>query len=169
MNETHEHEGIIEEVIEDFEELFPPKPGGLIDMHRRRKAAEKAAQEAGEASAMVDLGRNKIKAVRTVVEAADIANAQSVLLSTTAPVRRLLPRDEHRRSAVVMAVDNDVYITSDEGMAWNIQGAATNNGGFYLPKLTQLTVPSTAELWVAATTVASTTRVSVLINRESAA
>lgn len=162
-------EGIIEQLEEDFEELFPPKPGGMVDKHRRRKAAEEAAKTEGATSEVVELGRNKVKAVRTVVEAADIASAQTVLLSATSPVRRLLPRDEHRRSAVVMAVDNDVYITSDEGMAWNVQGAATNAGGFYLPKLTQLKVDSTAVLYVAATTTGTTTRVSVLISRESAA
>lgn len=156
------------DVEADIEELFPPKPGGLIDRHRKRKAEEEAAREAGSTSEVTETGRNKIKAVRTIVEAADLATATTVFLNTAIPVQRLLPRDDLRRSAVVLAVDNDVYIASDPGMAWNVQGAATNVGAFYLSKGVPLTVASTAELWVAVTTVATSSRVSVLINRGSA-
>lgn len=166
MDIAREIEQAGEKLATDVEELFPPKPGGLIDRHRKKKAAEEAA---GETSATTELGRNKVKAVRTVVEAADIANATTVLLNLSQPVQRLLPRDSHRRSAVILAVDNDVYVTSDPGMAINLAGSTTGVGAFYLPAGIGIPVESTAELWAAATTVATNSRVSVLINRESGA
>ena len=160
---------IADEVDDDIEDLFPPKPGGLVDRHRRRKAAEEQAKEEGQTSTVESLGRNKVKAVRTVIDSPDIARATSVLLTSAVPVARLLPRDSHRKSAVVLAVDNDVYVTSDQGTAWNIAGASTNVGAFYLPAGIAVPVVSTDELFVAATTTASTSRVSVMITRESGA
>jgi hypothetical protein len=159
-------EQTVEALVHDAEELFPAKPGGLVDRHRRRKAEEKAA---GETSDTVQLGRNKVKAVRTVVESPDIGGTPSVLLSASAPTARLLPRDDHRRSAVILAIDNDVYITSDPGTAINVAGTTTGTGGFYLPKQIPVPIMSTAEWYVAATTTTGTSRVSVLVNRESAA
>lgn len=161
-------EDVVSAVVHDAEELFPPKPGGLVDRHRRRKAAEEAAREAGATGEVAELGRNKVRAVRTVVESGDLGGTPSVVLSAANPVARLLPRDSHRRSAVILAIDNDVYITADQGVAWNLQNTTTGTQGFYLPKGTPVPVTSCAEWYVAATTTASTTRVSVLVSRESA-
>lgn len=162
-----EAEAIVDAVIHDAEELFPPKPGGLVDQHRRRKAAAEAARQAGATSEVTELGRNKVKAVRTVVEAADTGATPSVLLGASNPVQQLLPRDDHRRSAVVLAIDNDVYLTIDRGMALSLAGNATGTGGFYLPKQVPIPISDTAQWFVAVTTTASTTRVSVIVNRES--
>ena len=43
-----EAEAVVEGLFRDAEELFPPKPGGLVDQHRKRKAAEAAAAEQAE-------------------------------------------------------------------------------------------------------------------------
>jgi hypothetical protein len=161
-------EDTVAAVVHDAEELFPPKPGGLVDRHRRRKAEEEAAREAGATGDVAELGRNKVRAVRTVVEAGDLGGTPSVNLTAAKPVARLLPRDSHRRSAVILAIDNDVYLTTDEGLAWNLQGNATGTQGFYLPKGTPVPISNTAEWWAAATTTATSSRVSVIVNRESA-
>lgn len=162
-----EAENAVKALVHDAEELFPPRPGGLVDRHRRRKAAEDAAREAGAATEAEELGRARVRAIRVTVQAADTAAAQCVLLTAAQPVARLLPRDEHRRSAVILAIDNDVYIASDPGTAASLQGGAAGTAGFYLPAGTPVPVASGAELWAAATTTASSSRVSVLSFRES--
>jgi hypothetical protein len=160
--------GIISEIVEDAEDLFPPKPGGLVDRHRKRKAAEEAAREDGSDTTTETTGRNKVRAVRTAAEAPNLSGVSTVLLTAAQPVRRLLPRDENRRSAVVLAVDNDVYVTTDPGMAINVAGAATNTGPFYLPAGIAIPIDSQAEFYAACTTTATSSRISVLVNRESA-
>jgi hypothetical protein len=161
-------EDAVNAIVHDAEELFPPRPGGLVDRHRQRKAAEEAAREAGAAGEVAQLGRNKVRAVRTVVESPDLGGTPSIVLSAGNPTARLLPRDSHRRSAVILAIDNDVYLTTDPGLAANLAGTAIGTGGFYLPKGTPVPITNTAEWFAAATTTASTSRVSVIVNRESA-
>jgi hypothetical protein len=161
-------EATVDALVHDAEELFPPRPGGMVDRHRKQKAAEEAAREAGRDSDVAELGRDKVRAVRTVVESPDLGGTPSVVLSSGNPVLRLLPRDSHRKAAVILAIDNDVYLTTDEGLARTLQGNATGAGGFYLPAGTPIPVTDTAEWWAAATTTATTSRVSVMVNRESA-
>ncbi len=160
-------EQAVETLVKDAEELFPPKPGGLVDRHRKRKAAEEAARENGQAI-IEETGRHQVKAVRTTIEAPNLSGVSTVLLTPANPTARLLPRDVHRRSAVILAIDNDVYVTTDPGMAINVAGTATATGPFYLPAGIAIPVDSQAEFWAAATTMATNSRVSVLVNRESA-
>lgn len=160
---------IVHEVEDDVEELFPPKPGGIVDRARKKREAEEKAAEEGATSTVAELGRNKVKVVRTIAESPDIGRTPSVLLTATAPVARLLPRDAHRKSAVVLAVDNDVYVTADQGMAINLAGTATGTGVFYLPAGIAIPIDNTDEWFVAATTTATNSRVSVIVNRESGA
>jgi hypothetical protein len=161
-------EDIIGEVEEELGELFPPRPGGLVDRHRKRKAAEAAARENGTDTATMETGRNKVKAVRVSVEAANLAGSGCVVLGPGNLWQQLLPRDQNRRSAVILAVDNDVYVTADQGMALNVAGSASGTGAFYLPAGIAIPVDSQAQLYVACTTTATNSRVSVLISRDSA-
>lgn len=41
-------ENIAEELIEDVEDVFSPKPGGMIDRHRQERARREAAQKEKE-------------------------------------------------------------------------------------------------------------------------
>lgn len=98
-------------------------------------------------------------------EAAALGNWRVVKLSGANPVKQLLPQDPHRRSAVVLAVDNDVYVASSPELAGNDQGTTTGSSGFYLPKGVPIPVRNKAACYAAATTVASVSRVSVLVER----
>lgn len=92
--------------------------------------------------------------------------ARCVALSAANPVLMLLPQDPRRRHAVVLAVDNDVYICPSLELAQSVQGTATGSGGFYLPKGVVMPIVNRAACWVAATTVAAASRVSVLVNKD---
>lgn len=156
----------------ELERVFPPKPGGLIDRERKKRAREAAIRKEreleGSESPQTDLGRNRVKAVRTIVESGDLATAMTVTLGSLNQWSLLLPGDQHRRSAVVLAIDNDVYLTHDQGSAISVAGTSTGTQGFYLPAGIAVPVESTAPVYVAATTTTTNSRVSAMIYRESA-
>lgn len=99
-------------------------------------------------------------------EATDQAVWQTVRLSATNPTRPLLPQNPHRRSAVLLAVDNDVFVCSSLELAQAVEGATTGTGGFYLPKGVAIPVRNKAACWAAATTTATVSRVSVLTEND---
>ena len=93
-------------------------------------------------------------------------NARCISLSAANPVLLLLPQDPRRRSAILLAPDNDVYLASSPELAQTAQGSASSGQAFYLPAGVPVPVVNKAALWAAATTTASTSRVSVLISKD---
>jgi hypothetical protein len=148
------------------EELFPARPGGLVDSARQQRAAA-AAQ--GSSPAEIEAGPTPYPAVRVRVEAADVAPARTLTLSAANPVLRLLPYDALRRGSVVLAVDNDVYVSNVQGAVQNAvaSGGDTAEGVFYLPAGIAIPFDTHAEMFVGVTTTAASTRVSVLITTDS--
>lgn len=145
-------------------ELFPPRPGGLVDSARRGDGQQQPAE-----TVTVTDGPVPYQAVRVRPEAPDIGTARTVTLSAANPVLPLLGQDAQRRTAVVLAVDNDVYLATDLGLAEQVAGGSTAGGVFYLPKGVPVTVASQAQYWAACTTTAASSRVSVLVSKDSAA
>jgi hypothetical protein len=92
--------------------------------------------------------------------------ARCVRLSSANPVLPLLPQDPRRRHALVLAVDNDVYICTSPDLAWECQDSTTASDGFYLPKGVAVAVINKAAHWAACTTTGSASRISVLINQD---
>lgn len=88
------------------------------------------------------------------------------VLSAANPVLPLLPRDPRRRHALVLAVDNDVYLASSLELAQGLAGAATGVSGFYLPKGIVVPVVNKAAWWAAATTTGSSSRISVMVDKD---
>lgn len=83
-------------------------------------------------------------------------------------VRQLLPQDPCRKRAVIMSIDQDVVLclAKDQASAAdNTVASVPQPAGFYLPKLIPLTIESKGLLWVANTSAASPTRVSVVTER----
>src|SRR5690348_14961377 len=135
------------EYTEPDPQPYQPVPGGMVDTARRHAAAA-AAHAASGMTASGDAPPAAATRPVPVREAlGDIGSARVIVLGAQQPQRQLLPRDITRRSAVIIAVDNDVYITPDEGTASGIAGTATAITGFYLPKGTPIPVVSTAEFW----------------------
>ena len=133
-----------------------PRPGGKIDTARRQ-----AQSLADEPVAKQDyLVKGKPVAVDALLP--DTGIAITVTLTVNNPVRLLLPRDTTRRGAVILAVDNPVYVAVDGNLAYQAEGSATSTGAFYLPVGIPVRVGNTAELWVSATTTGTSSRVSAM-------
>lgn len=144
-------------------ELFPPAPGGLVDTARRGAVQAQPAD-----TVMVTDGPVPYEAVRVRPEAPDTGSGRTVTLSAANPVLPILGQDGQRRSAVVIAVDNDVYLATDLNAAQQAAGVATATGAFYLPKGIPVTIAMQGQVWAACTTTASNSRVSVLVSKDSA-
>jgi hypothetical protein len=77
-------------------------------------------------------------------------------LSANNPTRLILPQDPRRRSALVLAVDNPVYLASSLEVAQAAEGSSTSTLAFYLPVGVPIPVASKGAVWAAATTTSDT-------------
>lgn len=154
------------EIIAEAEALFPPRPGGMVDTARKQAAAEQAQlQELHSAIAGPDAA-GSYEAIRVREDPADLGTARTVTLSSANPFAQLLPRDDARRTAVVLAIDNDVWISYNQGTAEDLSGTSGAGSAFYLPAGLMCPVLSKAQLWVSPTTLTGTSRVSAIISRD---
>jgi hypothetical protein len=151
----------------DPEELFPPKRGGMVDTARQQQAAESAQLAALPDASQAD-SVGGYPAVRVRDEQPDLGIPRTFTLSSANPAAQLLPADPGRRSAIILAVDNDVYIGNSLGNVQNVSGGATGAGSVcYLPAGTPIPILNTAAWYVAITTSSGNSRVSVLISKDS--
>jgi hypothetical protein len=139
-----------------------PRPGGMVDTARQQAAQAQPEQTVTNADGPVSY-----QAVRVREEPPDLGTARTVTLSAANPVLTVLYADRQRRSAVIVAVDNDIYLSTDQGAANQVAGGASAEIVFYLPKGLPLPVANQAQLWAAATTTATSSRVSVLVSQDS--
>jgi hypothetical protein len=152
--------------VSDPEELFPPVRGGMVDTARQQAMAEH--QQAERAIPLTREDPGEYAAIRVRDDAPDLGTARTIVLSSANPSQQLLPRDDQRRSAIIVAVDNAVWWGFNEGPVQDLTGVSSGGGnGFYLPSGTCIPILSTAPVWVAATTTGSTSRVSFAIFRDS--
>jgi len=159
-------ENIAATVIEGVEHVLSPRPGGKIDTARRNADAYSLADEpVAQQDTLV-----KGKPVAVDALAPDTGPCRCVTLSANNPVLLLLPRDTTRRSAVILAVDNDVYLSNDPGQAQNAaaSGGTAYEGAFYLPAGIAIPWQNTDQLWTAATTTATSSRVSAAASLQGA-
>jgi hypothetical protein len=150
-----------EAVAGDAEAFLLPRPGGKIDTARRHhQDPSGAAEDEGGRTQEERRGRP----VGTDALLAEIGMARTVTLGVSNPALPILPRDLTRRDAVILAVDNDVYLSNDPGQVMTAvaTGGATATGVFYLPAKIAIHWNTTDQLWAGATTTASTSRISVL-------
>jgi hypothetical protein len=147
------------------EELFPPKAGGMVDTARKRAQADQ--DQAAASLSGPEVEQSGYQAVRVRPEPPDAGIARTVTLSAANPVAQLLPRDESRRSAVILAVDNDVWFSYNQGTATDLAGTSGAGSAFYLPAGIGIPVLNTAQVWVSPTTLATSSRVSVSVDRDS--
>lgn len=148
----------------DPEELFPPKPGGMVDTARKQRQAEQDQLAALESP---EPGPGEYDAIRVRIAEPDQGTARTITLSSANPFAPLLPRDTSRRGAVVLAVDNDVWVSYNQGTAQDLSGTSGAGSAFYLPAGIAVPVTSQAQLWVSPTTTATSSRVSVLVSKDS--
>lgn len=153
-------------VVDEILEEFPHRPDGMIARHLRHE--EQREQAKAEHSTVTESGRDHVKAVRVMIDAGDLCTPSMKLLSSANPIDMILPLDPHRRNAIILAVDNDVYLVTDKGAGLNIAGSNTGTQGFYLPAGIALPFECKAAVWAAVTTTNTGSRVSVMSFRESA-
>jgi hypothetical protein len=159
-------EEAIEAAIGDVEAFIRPRPGGKIEANRQQRHIESLADEPVAQQDYLVKG----KPVAVDVLPAAIGTARTITLGVSNPALPILPMDSTRRSAVIIAVDNDVYLSADPGQAVTAaaSGGATAEGVFYLPAGIALPWDSTSLLWAGATTTATTTRISVITSLKGA-
>lgn len=161
-NETlgEEITDVINDVIAEGERIFPPKPGGMVERHRARKAEE----EKRRAAENPEVAEDGYTAIRVRSESPDIVNAYMVILNAGAP--QVLPRDIGRQRAVILAVDQDIWLSHSQGTASGFANSATALGSaFYLPVGVPIPCDSTGQLFGVPTNTGASCRVSVLVTR----
>ena len=144
------------------EDLFPPKPGGMVDTAR-----QKAAADAEQAAAAETVPREPKIDVPVAEYGTELARARTYSVSTggTQPGTELLGRDDNRRVAVIMTLDEPVVISFSVQAADDprnqVNAAGLSANGFVLPVNVPVPVPSKSIIYCTATS-STPTRVSVM-------
>lgn len=129
------------------------------------KLSETAA--AGSVTDLVDTALPELYPVVSVRnESPALGTGQCVSLSTVGPVKMILPQDPRRRHALILAVDNDVWIASTREIAQAAEGSTAGSFAFYLPKGIAIPVINKGAWYAAATTTASVSRISVMVDKD---
>lgn len=155
-----------EKVLDDVAELFPHKPGGLIDRARKEEAARKAAIKQVEEEVADKIEDRAYRAVKVADEMPEDASAHTYVVSDASGVQQLLGQDMLRRRATILTLDQPVVIASSLAEASDTNNpaagsAAVSASGFVLPVNVPLILETRHEIWVTPTS-ATATRVSVL-------
>jgi hypothetical protein len=145
------------------EELFPPVAGGMVDTARKQRAAgqeQLAALPEPDALPVLKI------AVPVRQQAAELARARTFSVSTANnnPIAELLGRDDNRRNAVIITLDEPVVISFSQQAAEDPRNAANAAGlsanGGVLPVGVPLPVDYRGVIYCTATS-STATRVSV--------
>lgn len=132
------------EVFEAFEEAveehFPPKPGGLVDRHRKRVADQEAANAQAEHEAESIEGPS-YKAVKVAPESPEVFSPMTYTIAAGASAM-ILPNSPYRYRATINLVTaaSTVVLAKDSG-------AALGGVGFILGPTGPYPVYSRAQLW----------------------
>jgi hypothetical protein len=102
-------EDIVSEVIDDVEELFTPKPGGMIDRHHQEQARRQAAQQEKQ---NIDqrIEESSYKAVKTAPQSPESFSPISFTIQPGG-TQQILPLSPYRYRAVVMV--NETAVETD--------------------------------------------------------
>lgn len=147
-------ENIIEEVIQDVEHVFTPRPGGMIDRHNQDKARREAAQRQRE-QANERIEESSYKSVKTAQISPEIFSAQTLTIPAGGNAV-ILPKSDYRYRATIMVVTAASSITLAKD-----SGAAISGNGFQLPTGIPVTTYTRGQV-IAGNTSASPIQVTVM-------
>lgn len=107
----------VDEIVRDVEEIFPPKPGGMVDRHRKRRAEQEAAA-AEERNAAEAIQEPSYKAVKVAPESPETFAAQTVTIAAGGNAL-ILPFSPYRYRAVVAVITaaSSVVLAKDQSAA----------------------------------------------------
>jgi len=88
------------------------------------------------------------------------------LSSSSGTVKLVLPQDPRRRHALLLSVDNDVWIAGTKEVAQAAEGSTAGSYCFYLPKGVPVPIINKGAWYAAATTTASVSRISVMVDKD---
>jgi hypothetical protein len=137
---------------------FTAHPGSRMDA-----TASAAAQETPSEEISAVTGE-PVPVVAVAEQPPALGRGYVVVLSDSNPVLPLLPQDPNRRSAIVLAIDSDVYICASRDDAAAAAGGTSGTSAFYLPAGIAVPVQNRAAWYAAATTTAAGSRISVMIS-----
>lgn len=147
----------LEAVEEAVEELFPPKEGGLVDRHRKRIAAQKAAADEAE-NAGEAIEERSYRAVKVAVEQPETLATQTIVIAAGSAVQ-ILPAYAYRKRAVISVWPTGASQTPVVAMLSKDQGGVVNmipittaevpapGNQFFLANGQILSIESRAQLW----------------------
>jgi hypothetical protein len=131
---------VVEEVEEIVEELFPPRPGGLVDRHRKAQAEREAAQHERE-NAAEPVTESAQKAVKVAVISPEIFIP---ITYTIAPgsITQILPRSVRRSRSLIQVITaaGTIVLSRD-------QGAALSGTGFTVLYGIPVPLNTRAQVW----------------------
>ncbi len=148
----------------DAETLFPPKAGGMVDTARKRAQAE--ADQLDSLSAVEPMPGKPMNDVPVQDRAAEFARARTFSVSTTGgnPIVELLGRNDNRRNAVILTLDEPVVISFSQQAAEDprnaVNAAGLSANGFVLPVNVPLPLNTKSNIYCTALS-STPTRVSV--------
>lgn len=130
-------ENPVEEVIHDVEDIFSPKPGGMIDRHRQAEARREAAQREAE-NAAERVEENASFAVKVTVIKPELV-ATTVINVASGGTAQILPLNKYRYRATIIATAAIVLAPN--------AGQALGGNGYPLPANTPIVIESRAQLY----------------------
>jgi hypothetical protein len=133
-------ESPVEEVIEDVEDLFMPRAGGIVDRHRQERA-RRAAAEADAQNRAEKIERPSFRSVKVAQTSPEVINPQTVTVPAGG-VAMVLPNSPYRYKAVLL-----VSTTATSVLLAKDQSNALGGVGFTLPSGVPLTLDTRAQLW----------------------
>ena len=152
----------------DPEELFPPRPGGMVATVRAQKQTEQRHVSALEEIESAASWSGRYSAVRTREMGAELGRGRTFTVSTSDnfSTAQLLGQDINRKYAVIMTLDEPVVICFSEAAAYDPRNASAGTAGqdasgFVLPVNVPVPFTYQGDLWVVATS-STASRVSVM-------
>lgn len=145
-----------------------PRPGGRI--HATQEAAFHEMGTVPDAETTAQPGAEEFPGLAVEVPVRDnlpdLGTARVVTLSAANPVLPVLPQDPHRRSAILIAVDNDVYLSSAKDDVQAVAGTASGVLAGYFPAGIAIPIMNRAAWWAGATTLVGNSRVTVIVSKD---
>lgn len=134
--------------IEEVESAFTPRPGGMIDTHRKNRDARRAAaQEQENISERIE--EHSLKTVKTSPISPEVLSPYTFTIAA-GQYAQILPNSPYRyRSTIMILTAAATAILSKDS------GAALGQQGAIWPAGTPLVVFSRAQLWAYNNTLAS--------------